>query len=239
MIPKIIHYCWFSNDPLPKDIRKCIDSWSKRLPNYTIKHWGADSFDFDSASFTKEAIAAKKWAFASDYVRLYALYTEGGIYLDSDVQAWESLNDWLQYDFFTGLEMRDREHTDIYPEAAIMGSAKGNAIIKEALDMYDRRHLVLEDGTFDLTPIPTVMKPIIEAKGWVPEDRTQLIEGNGIVFSTDFIANTNCERKPTVRLYHLNNRSWIPMTPVQKILRFLKRIGVKKVYDFCRRILHR
>lgn len=209
------------------------------MPEYTIKHWDANSFDFDSVPFTKEAVANRKWAFASDYIRLYALYTEGGIYLDSDVQAFERLDDWLQYDFFTGLEMRDREHTDIYPEAAIMGSAMGNPIIKEALDFYNSRHLVQEDGRLDLTPIPTLMKPILEKAGWKLEDRTQEIEGNGIVFSTDLIANTNCKRKPSVRLYHLNNRSWIPMTPVQKILRFLKRIGGKKVYDFCRRILHR
>lgn len=239
MIPKTIHYCWFSNEPLPKNVRKCIESWSRRFPDYTIKHWGADSFDFDSVPFTKEAISLKRWTFASDYVRLYALYTEGGIYLDSDVQAWESLDDWLQYDFFTGLEMRDKEHTDIYPEAAIMGSVKGNAIVKETLDRFDRRHLILEDGSLDLMPIPTVMKPILESKGWKPEDRTQLLDGNCVVFSTDFIANTNCERKSTVRLYHLNNRSWIPMSPLQKFLRFLKRIGVKKVYDFIKRIFHK
>lgn len=232
MIPKTIHYCWLSKDPLPQNVRKCIKSWSRKFPGYTIKLWDAESFDFDSVPFTKEAVANRKWTFASDYIRLYALYTEGGIYLDSDVQAFERLDDWLQYDFFTGLEMRDRLHTEIYPEAAIMGAAKGNPIIKEALDFYNSRHLVQEDGSMDLTPIPTLMKPILEKAGWEPADRTQEIEGNGIVFSTDLIANTNCERKPSVRLYHLNNRSWIPLSPAAKILKFLKRLGLKKVRDF-------
>lgn len=239
MIPKIIHYCWISGDKKPKDITKCIRSWHKQFPDYTIKCWDANSFDYESLPFTKEAIASRKWAFASDYIRLYALYNEGGIYLDSDVQAWENLDDWLQYDFFTGLEMRDKAHTEIYPEAAIMGASKGNPIIKETLDFYSSRHLISEDGTLDLTPIPTLMKPILEKYGWEPEDRTQIINGNSIVFSTDFIANTNCERKPSVRLYHLNNRSWIPMTPLQKFLRFLKRIGVKKVFDSLKRIIRK
>lgn len=29
MIPKIIHFCWLSNDPYPKEIRQCMDSWKK------------------------------------------------------------------------------------------------------------------------------------------------------------------------------------------------------------------
>lgn len=232
MIPKIIHYCWFSNDRKPDNVRKCIKSWHKYLPDYEIKCWGPDSFDFDSVPFVKEAIAARKWAFASDYIRLFALYTEGGIYLDSDVQVWDRIDDWLEYDFFTGLEMRDKDHTEIYPEAAIMGSSKGNPLLKEAMEKYENRHFVLEDGTLDLTPIPTVMYPILESKGWTAKDSTQLLNDNCIVLDTSNIANTNCDRKPSVRLYHLNNRSWIPLTTKGRIYRILKALGAKKVRDF-------
>lgn len=230
MIPKIIHYCWFSADRKPQSVQKCIDSWHRVFPDYQIKCWGADSFDFDSVLFVKEAIANKKWAFASDYVRLFALYTEGGIYLDSDVQAWSGIDDWLDKDFFTGLEMRDKEHTQIYPEAAIMGSVPGNPMIKEVLDYYQDRCFVKENGDLDLTPIPTIMFPVLEKYGWKPEDSNQEISGNGLVLSTDHIANTNCERKASVRLYHLNNRSWIPLTPKEKVIRVLTRLGVKKLY---------
>lgn len=235
MIPKVIHYCWFSKERKPQNVRKCIESWHKQFPDWTFRCWGSDSFDFDSVPFTKEAIGQKKWAFASDYVRLYALKTEGGVYLDSDVQAWAGIDDWLKYDFFTGLEMRDKEHTEIFPEAAIMGSCPDNPIIEEALSQYEKRHFCLPDGSLDQTPIPTVMFPILCKHGWKPEDSTQQIEGNAVVFSTDNIANTNCERKASVRLYHLNNRSWIPLTPKEKVYRFLKKLGVKKVYDWLRK----
>ena len=46
-----------------------------------------DNFDVDSVAFVKEACNLKKWAFACDYIRAYALYHEGGIYLDSDVRV--------------------------------------------------------------------------------------------------------------------------------------------------------
>ena len=85
MIPKIIHYCWLSGEPFPKKIKKCIDSWKKKLPNYEIRCWNMDNFDIHSVRFVEEACSVKKWAFAADYIRLYALYTEGGIYLDCDV----------------------------------------------------------------------------------------------------------------------------------------------------------
>ncbi len=202
----------------------CIQSWREHFPGWTIKCWGADSFDFDSVPFVKEAIEKKKWAFASDYIRLYALFTEGGVYLDSDVQAWDSINDWLGYDFFTGIEMRDKEHTQIYPEAAIMGSVQGHPIVAETMSHYQRRYFVKEDGTLDMTPIPTIMLPVLEAYGWIRKDVTQVIGQNCVIFSTDIIANTNCERTRTVRLYHLNNRSWIPLTLKEKVIRLVKNI---------------
>ncbi len=81
MIPKIIHYCWFSGDEYPPLIKKCIKSWKKKLPDYEIKLWDANSFDFDSVPYVKDALAHKKYAFVSDYIRLYALYNYGGYIL--------------------------------------------------------------------------------------------------------------------------------------------------------------
>ena len=104
MIPKTIHYCWFSGDPYPDLVKRCIRSWKRSLPDYKLRLWDVKSFDFDSVPFVKEAMAEKKYAFAADYIRLYALYTEGGIYLDSDVEVFKSFNSFLNNSFFTGTE---------------------------------------------------------------------------------------------------------------------------------------
>ena len=85
MIPKIIHYCWLSNDPYPAKIQHCINSWKKKLPGYEIKLWNLQNFPLEKSEWVKQAFEAKKYAFAADYIRCYALYTYGGIYLDSDV----------------------------------------------------------------------------------------------------------------------------------------------------------
>lgn len=85
MIPKIIHYCWFGGKEMPALLQLCIASWKKYLPDYQIKCWDETNFDFNMAPLCKEAYAAKKWAFVADYCRIYALYTEGGIYMDTDI----------------------------------------------------------------------------------------------------------------------------------------------------------
>lgn len=77
-IPKIIHLCWFSGEKYPKQIKDCIDSWGKYLPEYTIRLWDRKSAESLNIPYINEALKARKWAFAADVVRVYALYTWGG-----------------------------------------------------------------------------------------------------------------------------------------------------------------
>lgn len=49
--------------------------------------------------WVRQAYERKKYAFAADYIRLYALVTEGGIYLDSDVEVLKTFDDLLHLPF--------------------------------------------------------------------------------------------------------------------------------------------
>ncbi|MBO7489156.1 MAG: hypothetical protein J6T88_02645 [Bacteroidales bacterium] len=146
MIPKIIHYCWFSGDKKPALIRKCIRSWKKYLPDYEIRCWDGNSFDFDSIQFTREAMSVKKYAAAADYVRLYALYNYGGIYLDSDVEVFKSLTPFLDNTFFSGYEFFDKYEI----EAGILGSVKGFPFLKECMEYYKTTPFIHKDGEYDI-----------------------------------------------------------------------------------------
>ena len=101
-IPKVIHYCWFGGNPLPELVQNCINSWKKYCPDYEIIQWDESNFDISSNQYVAEAYAARKWAFVSDYVRLYALYHNGGIYLDTDVEVLKPLDCFLNEEAFTG-----------------------------------------------------------------------------------------------------------------------------------------
>lgn len=96
MIPKVIHYCWISGDPFPEKIQKCVDSWKRVLPDYEVVLWDYAKIHALNVRWCEEAIACKKYAFAADYIRFYALYNYGGIYLDSDVEVLKPFDDLLE-----------------------------------------------------------------------------------------------------------------------------------------------
>lgn len=155
-IPKVIHYCWFSNQQYPSKIQKCIDSWKKFLPEYELKLWNYSTFPKGKSQWVDEAIAVKKYAFAADYIRAYALYTEGGIYLDSDVEVLKSFDPLLHLPYFIGRERGGSV------EAAVMGSEKGLSLFKYMLDYYDNHKFIDEKGNLDLTPMPSIFDSILD-----------------------------------------------------------------------------
>jgi mannosyltransferase OCH1-like enzyme len=105
MIPKKIHYCWLSGEKMPEDAISCMKSWQKMMPEYELVLWDTNRFDVNSVPFVAEAVSVKKWAFAADYIRLYALYTEGGIYLDTDVFVRKSFTNLLDCGFLLRLNI--------------------------------------------------------------------------------------------------------------------------------------
>ena len=105
MIPKIIHYSWISGDPYPEKIQRCIDSWKEKLPDYQFINWNRDTFDFNSCRWLKEAYEDQNYAYCSDYLRIYAVYNYGGIWLDTDVEVLRSFNDLLDLPYFFGVEV--------------------------------------------------------------------------------------------------------------------------------------
>lgn len=210
MIPKIIHYCWFSGEKKPALIRKCIRSWKKHLPDYEIRCWDGNSFDFNSLDFTREAMIAKKYAFASDYVRLYALYNYGGIYLDSDVEVFKNFDYFLNNSFFSGID----ESAGIYLiEAGIIGCEKGFPYIKECMDYYENTHFISEGK---LIIAPEIFARSAEKYGYRRENKEQHLE-NGIhiyprtVFANgDYLYNYNVIDYKDLYAIHHNMGYWLP-----------------------------
>lgn len=140
MIPKIIHYCWISGDPFPEKIQKCVDSWTKFLPDYEIVLWDFEKSNSIGSIYVNEAIANKRYAFATDYIRFYALYTYGGIYLDSDVEVLKSFDDLLKLRYFIGKENSGNDW-----EPAIIGAESGIPWMKEVLKHWKHGKISFTD----------------------------------------------------------------------------------------------
>ena len=139
MIPKILHYVWLGNKPKPHDVKKCLQSWLRFCPDFEIKEWNDESVKNIDCDYLKEAIEHKKWAFASDVVRLYALREFGGFYLDTDAELTDGLESFLDLDFVIGFEkFRDRYTIG----TAFIGSIPGHKIVSDQYESYQRRHFV-------------------------------------------------------------------------------------------------
>lgn len=214
MIPKIIHYCWISDEQYPEIVQKCIASWQKFLPEYEFMKWDANTFDMNSSPYVAQAFKQKKWSYIADYIRVWALKNYGGIYLDSDVEVLKSFNDLLNQNAFVCFEHHATEEFPIL-EAAVIGSEKNGRWISKVFEYFENKNFTDENGKTDVTPIPYPMalktKEIYNIKF---NNETQYFD-DLTVYSRDYFSpksNHDFEVHLTERTYaiHHFNGSWFP-----------------------------
>ena len=208
MIPKIIHYCWFGRGEMPKQALQCIESWKRIMPNYELKEWTENNFDIDSNLYVKQAYEARKFAFVTDYVRLYALYTEGGIYMDTDVEALKPYDPFLSHHAVSGFE------TDGNVPTGMMAAEKGAVWAKELLEGYANRTFIKEDGSFDITTNTDVITRYMLSKGLLLNNKYQDIPGLCTMYPAEYFCpkdhrtgKIKCTRR-TVCIHHFAG-SWL------------------------------
>lgn len=171
MIPRIIHYCWFGGNPLPEETKKYIEGWKEKCPNYIIKEWNESNIDLTQNQYIKDAYKEKKWAFVTDYVRLYALVSEGGIYMDTDVELKKNLDNLLDKKAFSGFQTENSIPT------GIMACEKEFPLFKELLEEYKNRSFYNTDGSINLTTNVVYITNLCKKKGLVLDNKYQNIEG--------------------------------------------------------------
>jgi len=206
MIPKKIHFCWFGGNPYPQVVETCIASWQKLMPDYELIEWNEKSFDIQSIQFVQEAYESKKYAYVADYVRLYALYTQGGIYLDSDVEVVQSLNPFLSHQAFTGGENSDTCVT------GTMGAVKGHPWIKLLLDYYEDKSFYTEQGQQTNTVIITDLTR--EIYGFTESNQHRQLDDDLHIYpfeyfcAKDFESGMINQTINTFTIHHFNG-SWL------------------------------
>jgi putative flippase GtrA len=189
MIPKIIHWCWFGHGQVPPMAQKCIRSWKEKLPDYEIKEWNEDNFDVNSVRYVSEAYQKRKFAFVTDYVRLYALYNEGGIYMDSDVEVLRRLDQFHGLPAFTGYESNGACIT------GIMGSEKRGRWVKDLMDEYQFRQFIRPDGTLDMTTNVKYTVRLMQKKGCRLDGTKEVLPGYVTIFPQDYFCPKSFKTK--------------------------------------------
>ena len=216
MIPKKIHYCWFGKNKMPLRLQNCIKTWRLAMPEYEIREWNDDDLkEIPLNKFVKEAYECKRWAFVSDYIRLFILYTEGGIYLDTDVVVFKSLDDMLDNNFFSAIEyipewiIKENVYNEFINDdgtiknertekhipgmgllAPIMGASANNSLIKAFMDYYENISFINDNGSYYNKPNTHTLEPIAYNFGFRYRNVIQTCK-DGITFYPNTIFGNN------------------------------------------------
>lgn len=225
MIPKIIHYCWFGGKEKTNLIKHCIATWKKKLPDYEIKEWNENNFDINIAPLCKEAYIAKKWAFVADYCRIYALATEGGIYLDTDIVVLRSFDSFLNFKFYSCQEFQpwvfpqDIENLDkdgrrkngfkehikgMGIQSGVMMAEKNTPFMLDCLAYYNQLHL--PENLNDII-VCRILSQLLEKYGYRYITDKQILEGNIVIDKPHIFSNMTFLCKESFA-WHLYYRSW-------------------------------
>ncbi len=247
MIAKLIHYCWFGKGIMPSSQKDYIKSWKRYMPGYKIKFWNESNFDINCNVYVRNAYQNKKYAFVSDYARLIALNTEGGFYLDTDIEVFQSFNHLAEHKFVSAIEyfpefkdytyllnsdMLPKENCAIIPFlgflSAFIGSEPGNGLISDMINYYDR--ITPDHPDYNGTVIDGVMAREAIKYGFRYIDTYQELEHNMVIYpSTLFCSMLDQVSKKSYLLHHCA-QSWQPKTKIQQFQLQLDKVHLLKAY---------
>lgn len=156
MIPKLIHYIWLGNKEKSKFFESCLLTWKEKNPDFEIIEWNEKNLDLQQIAkeneFFKECMKRKLYAFMADYLRIKVLYENGGIYIDTDVQALKPIEELMcNNDEIIGYEAFSNIGT------GFIAVCKHNYLMKKMLDFYNEEMMNSKVYT-----IPEVMNIVID-----------------------------------------------------------------------------
>lgn len=208
LIPKVIHYCWFSGKEMPEGFQRCIESWKKYCPDYEIKRWDESNYDVGKNPYMKQAYGCQKWGFVPDYARLDILYHHGGIYMDTDVELVRSLDELLYQEAFCGVEKWGSVNM-----GGCSGAVAGHPMIKKLLKAREGVSFIREDGSLNLETCGVYeTKPLMEEGMWV-NNQVQTIGGMTVYSSDyfspyDYVSGEVAMTENTFSIHHFNG-GWL------------------------------
>ncbi len=205
MIPKKIHYCWFGEKPLPKEVKKCIASWQKYCPDYEIIQWNESNFDINSNKFMLEAYKQKAWAFVSDYARLKIVYEQGGIYLDTDVEMLKNVDFLLKNQCYLGIGAAEK----LCNTGLGFGAEPHNVIILKMLNEYNNIAFLKEN--IKVLACPYLNHKVLKEIGYEFKDDIVRLDSVTVFpprFFDPYGENKNLLCKDTISIHHYS-ASWL------------------------------
>jgi len=235
MIPKKVHYIWLGGKPKDKLTEICLLTWKDKMPDYEFIEWNENNLDLDKISAENEYFAECRkrnlYAFMADYLRIKILYEQGGIYIDTDVQAIKSLNPLLENELLLGWEECTIDKVNKQIGTGFIACEKGNWFIEKIYDFYNN-----EIMKTDLFVIPVIMTKIYNNLSKEEQEKINILpteyfspydSGGGKRFSSNLITeNTYVIHWFSYSWGKFKNREWVQVkhikNPVKQRIAMIK-----------------
>lgn len=170
--PKTIYFCWFGRGELSATAKKCLASWERYAPGYRIVCCDEDVFDIGSHPWTKAAYAAGKYAYVADYVRFWAIYNFGGVYMDLGSELVRDITQLCEAcSPFSAIEESSRTATT----GLIVSAPSHDPIMGDALAAYDSLQFSDNPDFLRAHTVNEIFTGVLEAHGFVREDTMQMV----------------------------------------------------------------
>lgn len=230
-IPKILHWCWFGDKPMPQTNKDCVKSWAKVLPpDFKIQLWNERNFNVRLCKFTADAYRTKNYAFVSDYVRWYVLHTFGGVYVDSDVSLLKDITPLLEHTAFGGVS-----NGGMFASGLILGSVPDFEICARMLQMYDNERFLTDRGEPIYVNCVLRETQLMEEFGFDMDKAHTIQDCGGMqIYPREYFCGYNPETGEvyaTEKTYamHQFSGTWMPEWMRLKVMQTNK--GYKRHYD--------
>lgn len=229
MIPKKIHLCWFSPDDYPVDVKKRLESWQLKMPDFETRIWTASDARSIGCAYVDQAIDAGFYDSAASVVGFYALYHEGGFYLDCDVEAICRLDRHTPDRGFTAFI--DGSAPGLPLHSSVMIGERGNRFCGEIIQFYQNRHFKRIDGSPDRLTASEVLTRHAAANGYVADDRCQLLDESTIILPSKYVVGQSDIATDETLAMTSRLDSWRRKTPRPK--------GARRLADAAAQGLHK
>ena len=188
------------------------------LPDYEFILWDAKKLAECNNVFANEAISVRKWAFADDFVRSYAVYHYGGIWLDTDIEMFKSFDPFLNLHSFSSVEFHsyflyahisNKKERLVGIEAAVLGAEKGASWLVDVLDYYEGRHFSLNPKVMNNNIMPRVIARVLHEKyNFQYYPVFQRLSNGMEVYPAEVFSSKAADGTPIKYSTHLGANSW-------------------------------
>lgn len=127
-----IYYVWVGDKAMPDNCKKYLDTWSK-IKDADIIQIGNECEEISLQSpFLRKAFHEENWCNVSNYMRAYAMYNWGGVYMDTDVEVVRDSDVW------TSMEVNFAQEMECWLNSHLMiAHNPGHIIFKHMIDKMD------------------------------------------------------------------------------------------------------